>query len=65
MVCLSDMPKIKLSTYNKIINYFNKNKKFLVFHAIKIEMEIQYAFQSALSLKSKISKVIKEQKKSF
>lgn len=27
MVCLSDMPKIKSSTYNKIINYFNKNKK--------------------------------------
>ena len=27
MVCLSDMPKIKPSTYNKIINHFNKNKK--------------------------------------
>ena len=27
MVCLSDMPKIKPSTNNKIINHFNKNKK--------------------------------------
>ena len=27
MVCLSDMPKIKFYTYNKIINHFNKNRK--------------------------------------
>jgi len=27
LVCLSDMPKIKMSTYNTIVDYFNKNPK--------------------------------------
>jgi molybdenum cofactor cytidylyltransferase len=55
MVCLSDMPKIKSSTYNKIINYFNKNKKIPCVPCYKNKNGNPVCFP--ISFKSKIKNI--------